>query len=444
MAVPTPLRGRPRAPRAPHLPADSLALALYHAAGLVAAVLDGHALTQPLARLSQTAPTLSPAQRGAIQDLTYSTLRAGGHGESLLAPLLRSMPPAPVYALLLVAACRLEQRPEQAHTLVDQAVNACGEMLGGKLRGMVNGVLRNLVRRHRELEAGIRSDDEAVHRHPAWWLARLRARYPDQWPSVVDADNHPPPMALRVNRRHLSPQEMLDRLAAADIAARPHPTGALLLAQPVPVSRIPGFAAGDCSVQDPGAQRAAQWMDLQDGQRVLDACSAPGGKSAHMLELANIRLTALELDASRAERVRETFHRLNLDARLSVADCRDLAQWWDGTPFDRILADVPCSASGVVRRHPDIKWLRREEDIVAFAMQQAEILDRLWQTLRPGGKMLYATCSVFEEENSAQVRAFCASHGDASVISLDGLLEQQLLPCADHDGFFYALLEKAG
>ena len=306
MNAPSKPRARQRAPR---LPADSLALALYHAAGLVAAVLEGQNLTRPLARLWQETPELSAPQRGAIQDLTYTTLRAWGYGEALLAPLLRSLPPPPIHGLLLVAATRLDQRPEQAHTVVDQAVTASGELLGGRLRGMVNGVLRNLVRRHAALQAEINSDEEARFRHPTWWLERLRARYPDRWQTVVDAANHPPPMALRANPRHVAADLLLARLEAAGIGARKHGSGALCLDRPVPVGRIPGFAEGDCSVQDPGAQRAAGWLDLAPGQRVLDACSAPGGKTAHILETADVDLVALELDPERTDRVRDNLDR---------------------------------------------------------------------------------------------------------------------------------------
>ncbi|MCB1956783.1 MAG: 16S rRNA (cytosine(967)-C(5))-methyltransferase RsmB [Rhodocyclaceae bacterium] len=431
-------------PRRPKLPPDSLALSLFHAAHLVAAVRDGNNLTQQLSHLWSKTPDMDPGQRGAIQDLSYSTLRAWGYGERLLAPLLRTPPPEPLHALLLVAACRLEQRPDQAHTVVDQAVSAAGQILAGKLSGMVNGVLRNLLRRHEELAAQAQANPEGRYRHPQWWLDRMTHRYPANWEAVADAANRPPPMALRPNRRRTAAATLQAQLEAEGIEAVLSDEGALLLAHPLPVSRIPGFAEGLCSVQDPGAQRAARWLDLADGQRVLDACAAPGGKTAHILELADVQFTALELAPDRATRIRENLDRLGLTATIQVADCRDTAAWWDGQPFDRILADVPCSASGVARRHPDIKWLRREADIAGFAREQATILHQLWQTLRVGGKMLYATCSIFEEENTAQLAAFCAHHPDAHVLSLEGSSEQQLLPCADHDGFYYALLEKTG
>lgn len=232
------------------------------------------------------------------------------------------------------------------------------------------------------------------------------------------------------------------QLAAAGIAARALDDTAILIEKPVPVERLPGFAAGLCSVQDWGAQAAAGLLDVTDGMRVLDACAAPGGKAAHLLESGRIELTALDADAARAERIGDNLQRLGLGAQVKVGDARDVDGWWDGRPFDRILADVPCSASGVVRRHPDAKWLRRESDIAAFAATQQAIIDALWRTLAPGGKMLYATCSVFAEENGRQVDAFVARHADARQLPTPIAAQQINLPDAEHDGFFYALLRK--
>lgn len=251
-------------------------------------------------------------------------------------------------------------------------------------------------------------------------------------------------MSLRVNRRKTTVEAMLDRLGQAGIDARPLTGDAIRIERAVAVSRIPGFEEGWVSVQDAGAQQAAQRLNLQDGLRVLDACAAPGGKTAHILETADVELTALELDPQRAQRVTSNLQRLGLSAQVKVADCRQLSAWWDGKPFDRILADVPCSASGVVRRHPDIKWLRRNEDISGFARQQAEILDALWQTLAPGGTMLYASCSVFDEENIEQIKRFKRRHPEAIVPNPDAEELLRLLPDADHDGFFYAQLHKPG
>jgi 16S rRNA (cytosine967-C5)-methyltransferase len=419
------------------LPPDGLAFALYHAARLVAQVRAGRNLSAALEALWGCHRDWTPGQRGAVQDLAYSCLRDYGRGQETLARRLAKPAPEPIQSLLLVASTRLDQEPASAHTIVDQAVKAAGGAAPG-LKGLVNGVLRNLVRQPAAPEG-----EEARYRHPAWWVARLRRALPEDWERVLEAGNQHPPMGLRVNLRRDGLEEARAALAAAGVATRLVPPGALVLDRPVPVQRLPGFAEGRLSVQDPGAQHAARWLDLVPGQRVLDACAAPGGKAAHILEHCQVELLALELDPLRAERIRDNFQRLGLAAALRVADCADLAAWWDGRPFHRILADVPCSASGVVRRHPDIKWLRRDADIPRFAAQQARILAALWQTLAPGGKMLYVTCSVFPEENQDQIAAFLSRHGDARALPIEGQPERQLLPDADHDGFYYALLAKA-
>jgi 16S rRNA (cytosine967-C5)-methyltransferase len=249
-------------------------------------------------------------------------------------------------------------------------------------------------------------------------------------------------MCLRVNERRISTREYQQQLEHEHIAAKQVDTHALLLEKPVPVLRLPGFAQGLVSVQDAGAQRAAPYLDLAPGQRVLDACAAPGGKAAHMLELANIDLTALDVDASRCQLVERNLARLGLTARVQIADCTQLEDWWDTKPFARILADVPCSASGVARRHPDIKWLRRASDLTAFAARQSGILDALWRVLAPGGKLLYVTCSVFREENDAVVEGFMARTPQALRAPLPNGAASTLPPGPEHDGFFFALLVK--
>lgn len=428
-------RLRTTSPRPAPLPVDSLAHALLLASDVVASVIGGRNLPDALAAHGrEPAPV-----RAAVQDLAYGALRRFGQGDALLARLI-SRPLAQVEprALLLCALYRLETRPEAVHTVVDQAVEAAGRVAGGAFRGLVNGVLRNFLRRREALLAEIAGDDEARHWHPAWWLSRLRAAYPDAWADVAAAGNGQPPMALRVNRRRIDRDEYLRRLVAAGIEATPVGEQGLLLARPQPVDALPGFFDGLASVQDAGAQRAAGLLDLAAGQRVLDACAAPGGKAAHILETADVALTALEVDRRRSARIGENLERLGLAAELRIADCRETKKWWDGRPFDRILADVPCSASGVVRRHPDAKWLRRESDIAGFAATQSQILKALWPTLAPGGRLLYATCSVFPEENGGQVAAFLAARGDAALLA-----EECLLPQEDHDGFYYALLQKA-
>ena len=414
-----------------------LASALRAAAEAVAGVIAGHT---PEALLAATVPALRPA----VMDLVFGTLRDGGRGDFLLGRLLaRPLQEPLIHALLLVALFRLEQRPQDGHTTVDQAVDAAAGIRHGRLKALVNGVLRGFLRRRDELLAAADADVVARWRHPRWWIERLQAEQPQAWQAVLAAGNSHPPMTLRLNRRCPDAQDYLAELAAAGIAARPLDAVAIRLEAPVAVERLPGFAAGRVSVQDWGAQRAAALLDLHDGQRVLDACAAPGGKTAHILETAAVELTALELDAQRAGRVRENLARLGLAADVRVADCRRPEGWWDGRPFERILADVPCSASGVARRHPDIKWLRRAADVAQFAQTQAAILDALWHVLAPGGKMLYCTCSVFRAENVDQIKEFTRRHPDAARLPT-GCAEHEihLMPGPDHDGFYYALLQK--
>ena len=433
-------RWPPLAPPSP-LPPNGLAHALFHAAQLVAAVIDGNSLTARYESLLQENPTWPDGVRGVIRHLAWNTLRDYGRGDVTLAHFLGKPLPTPIHALLLVALCRLEQRPAHAHTLVNQAVEAAARQAAG-LKGVVNGVLRNVLRQSAHLPAWRAADPVARYAHPEWWIARIRHQHENDWEAILATGNLHPPMSLRVNRRRATVDGYLSELTSAGIAARRLANDALLLEHPMPVSRLPGFSEGRVSVQDAGAQWAAPWLDARDGERVLDACAAPGGKSAHLLELADIALTALELDAGRAGRIRANLARLGLHAEIKIADCRDLDAWWDGRPFDRILADVPCSASGVVRRHPDVKWLRRESDIAAFVAQQASIIDTLWHTLAFGGTMLYVTCSVFADENHCQIKRFLARHPDAELSGPPTHRGHPMLPTTDHDGFYYACLRK--
>lgn len=454
----------------PPLAADSLAQALLHVASIVARVMEGETLDYALAQQLATSQ-----QRGAVQDLSYETLRQYGRGDFLLTqllqkPLLQEGQSSPerlqIHALLLVALMRLEQRAQDTHTTVDQAVTAAAQFAHGRYKSLVNAVLRNYLRQANTLKQTLEQDIVARHQHPRWWLEKLRRSYPEHWQDIAHTGNTRPPMTLRIRHQRNSMDTALayqQTLAAQDIAARPLDATALLLERPVAVERLPDFLTGRVSVQDWGAQQAARLLDVADGQRVLDACAAPGGKTTHLLEQAQLELLALDSQASRCQRIHENLQRLNLTARVKTADVRQLNNWWDGRPFDRILADVPCSASGVVRRHPDIKWLRRESDIPGFVRLQREILDALWTVLAPGGKLLYCTCSLFVEENRGQIEAFLERQPQARLLSLSApttglpaVLEQslnardnrggsalQLLAHAEHDGFFYALLQKS-
>jgi len=341
-----------------------------------------------------------------------------------------------------VALYQLAYTRAPAHAVVHNAVTAAGE---GWRRGLANAVLRNFQRRRAELEKVADDQPSARWSHPDWWIAKLQTQHPAQWQGILEASLLHPPFTLRVNCRHGDVASYLRRLDEAGLPARQTGVDAVTLDKAVPVHSLPGFEQGDVSVQDAGAQWAARLLDAQPAERVLDACAAPGGKSGHILERSDVMLTALDADAARLVRVQENLDRLQLKATLIEGDAAHPETWWDGKPFDRILADVPCSASGVVRRNPDIKWLRRPDDIAQFAAQQAVMLERLWSLLAPGGTLLYATCSIFNEENDGQMRVFLARHAqDAERCPLpETLSDGTLLPDAEHDGFFYALLRKA-
>lgn len=408
------------------------------AAEILQRVEQGRTLTEALAEAQARAGTLTPSERGALQDIAYGSLRHLAELRFVLRQLVpRALPESALERLLLVALYQLSHTRGAPYAIVDQAVREASRYAGGKFKGLVNGALRNFQRQQAELQKKAAQDLEAGTNHPRWWVDKLKKGYPKQWLAIIEASNAHPPMTLRVNRRHGNADAYLAELAAAGIEADKLNEQAVRLVKPMPVRELPGFTEGRVSVQDFGAQQAALRLDVADGQRVLDACAAPGGKTGHILELADVELTALDVDAKRLERVRENLDRLGLDAKLQAADAAMPKVWWDGKPYDRILADVPCSASGVVRRHPDIKWLRRPEDFAELARQQAGMLDALWSLLASNGKMLYATCSIFKEENQQQLAGFLQRHADAVLLN-----DEQLIPDERHDGFYYALIAK--
>ena len=414
------------------------------AAALLGEVLAGRNLNEVLNALWRREPDLLPRTRGAVQDLSFGALRYFARLEYILQALItRPITHEGVRCLLMVSLYQLIYSKTRPYAVVDRAVESARGMDAPWAAGFVNGVLRNFLRSKEEMLARADSFEPARYAHPQWWIDRLRLDYPDAWEAILEANNSHPPMILRVNRRQIAPEQYLTLLQTAEMEAALLEGGALRLKKPVGVDKLPGFNEGMVSVQDQGAQRAAHLLDLAPGQRVLDACAAPGGKAAHILETADVMLTALDKDEARLKRVAENFARLKLKGRLVTGDAATPQAWWDNKPYDRILADVPCSASGVVRRHPDIKWLRRPTDIAQFAASQRAILAALWRLLAPGGKLLYATCSLFHEENADVVTDFVAKHPDAKSLPISDLPSGQLLPNADHDGFFYALLEKA-
>jgi len=415
------------------------------AARIVSKVVHGgRNLTQVLTESLRKQANLTPQERGALQDLCYGTLRYYSRLTFILDKLLQRPIQEPALGcLLLVAIYQLMHTKAGQHVIVDQAVQAA-KSSSPAASGLVNAVLRNFLRKESSLLAAANQSDESLYAYPQWWIDALKDQYGERTPSLLEAGNLHPPMTLRVNTRHTSAAEYQTLLAAQDIVASTIEPDALLLERPVAVDRLPKFSEGWVSVQDAGAQLAAKFLDVKDGMRVLDACAAPGGKTTHLLELADIELVAIDKEEERLRRVRENLQRLNLRAQIVCGDAATPKDWWDGKLFQRILADVPCSASGVVRRHPDIKWLRRPEDIEGFAVQQAQILESLWSLLARDGKLLYATCSVLERENQQVVQAFLAQHNDAVRIELSatGMSNGQLLPNEEHDGFFYALLHK--
>jgi 16S rRNA (cytosine967-C5)-methyltransferase len=430
----------------PRLPDDSLALALAGAASALARVRAGAALPQALAEVFRAYAATAQA-KGAIQDIAYRAMRQLGRSEILLGLMTSKAPEPPMLAGLLCCALALLDPPEgqaapyEAFTVVDQAVSAAaGHPDFAHAKAMVNAVLRRFLRERAALLAAALRDPVAQWNYPQWWIDATRAAWPQDWQAILAAGNVQPPLTLRVNRRKTSLADYLATLAAAGVEADVVGPMAVRLAQAVNVSQIPGFHDGLVSVQDAGAQLAAPLLGVADGMRVLDACAAPGGKSGHILELADVELTALDADPVRLARVGDNLGRLGLHATLVAADAQQQG-WWDGRQYDRILADVPCTASGIVRRHPDIRWLRRKADTLQLATLSAKILDNLWQMLRPDGKLLFVTCSLWPQESEAQAAAFAARHG---AVRLDA--PGQLLPASgagrDHDGLFYALFQK--
>ena len=442
------------APAQPASPSQALPLAklLNHTADAVQAVRAGQSLNVALANCPAAA-------RPGTQALSFHALRWLGAAQALRAQLAPKAPPPKVDALLLTALALLWPQagaPYAAHTLVDQAVDAARQRTR-QSAAFVNAVLRRFLREQEALVAAALRDPLARFNHPGWWVDRLKADWPDHWQAILDADNQRPPMTLRVNARRGDAAGYVERLAEAGIQAEAIGAQAVRLARPCPVTQLPGFADGDVSVQDAAAQRAAPLLigpGLRPSARVLDACAAPGGKTAHLLELADLDVLALDSDPARLTRVDETLARLGLTAQTVAADAGQPAAWWDGRPFDAILLDAPCSAAGIVRRHPDVRWLRRASDIAALVAIQARLLDALWALLAPGGRLLYCTCSVFKAEGRDQIDAFLQRQPGAA-LAASPASPGHLLPLPDNgderpvhdisaaaDGFFYALIEK--
>lgn len=418
----------------------SMALAQKLAADSIAAVAEGRNLQDVLAQIRTAHPDLMAQENGALQDIAYGCQRYLGSLKHMLAQMLKKPIGNPqLESLLLAALYQLHYTRNAPHAVVNEAVESIAKIGRGQYRSFANAVLRRFLRERDKLVASCKKDDVAKHNLPLWWVAYLKNHYPKHWHNIAAALQSHPPMTLRVNRRHGNAESYLEKLVAEGIAAKALDEYAVTLEEAVPVNRLPGFSDGIVSVQDFGAQQAAYLLNPKDGERILDACAAPGGKTGHILELADCRVTALDIDADRLKRVEDNIARLGFQtaSTAACADARDLAAWYDGKPFDAILADVPCTASGVARRNPDVKWLRRPTDAAKTARQQEALLDALWQVLKSGGRMLIATCSVFVEENDGQLQKFLSRHNDAEPIE-----SRVLLPNKHQDGFYYALIQK--
>ena len=418
------------------------------AADCVSEVIKGHNLNQVFERRFEHHQNITPQQKSVAIFLAYGAIRFLGENQFFIQQLIdKKITNKKIEALLCVALFQLNHDQSTDFTVVNEAVEAAKLINKSWAGSFVNGVLRNFIRQKEKLQTELKNNEEAFYSYPVWWINLIKQNYPKDWESILLNGNKHPPLTLRINERKTNLKQYEEKLKSEAISYRVLGNTALELTQPTPVEKIPGFMDGEVSIQDFGAQLAAKLLDLQDGQICLDACSAPGGKTGHMLEIADIELVSIDQQKDRLYKVKENLERLHLHAYLKCADLTAVNTWWNEKLFDRILLDAPCSASGVVRRHVDIKWLRRPRDIEMFAKQQEAMLEAMWQLLKKGGKLLYATCSIFYDENQKVINHFIKEHTDAkevkwSVDSEYSKYENQLIPSENHDGFFYALLEK--
>jgi 16S rRNA (cytosine967-C5)-methyltransferase len=431
-------------------------LPLWRLLQATAAVLQGvRSGVSGTAALSKVHAELRPG----VQALAFAALRSMGRAQALRQLLVDRVPPPPADALLCTALALTwneQDSPYEVFTLVNQAVEAAKRTATTrKQASFINACLRRFLRERSALIARTDKNLTAVWNHPSWWIERLQAEWPNDWQAILAANNRHAPMTLRVNIRRSAVQPYLQSLQATGLHATSTGPTAIVLDQARAVQTIPGFAEGFVSVQDGAAQLAAPLlltgMNLNRPLNILDACAAPGGKTAHLLELADCQVTALDVDPVRCEKIHQTLTRLGLQARVVAADAAKVSDWWDGKLFEAILLDAPCSASGIVRRHPDVRWLRRETDIEQLAAIQSRLLKAMWPLLKPGGRLLYCTCSVFKAEGEGQIQTFLAHNTDAALMPSPGHLlpvdvkKSGVVPdnsYGDHDGFYYALLEK--
>lgn len=395
-------------------------------------------------------------ERAAMQALVYGAVRRILLTEGLIKKLAKRPPVPAVRHLLACALSELMDRPEKSYAIVNETIAAAkADPETEFAAGFLNACLRRFTRDKETLLAALMKDPCVKFNAPRWWIERLdRTLGREAADRVLALNLTRPPLTLRVNRRKTTPEAWCEKAAALGQHAVPIAGDAVLVAEPLPVEALYGFKEGLVSVQDAGAQLAAHYIDPQAGERILDACAAPGGKTAHLLELADCDVTALEIDPVRAARIQENLERLRLEAHVACADAAQTGAWWDGKPFDKILLDAPCTASGIARRHPDIVFFREPRDITELAKQQHKLLETLWPCLKVGGRLLYVVCSIFDEEGRSQIRRFTETHPEAKLTTLPGLdrSELRLTPSdagpddygitGPHDGFFYALLTK--
>ncbi|EKO3378787.1 16S rRNA (cytosine(967)-C(5))-methyltransferase RsmB [Vibrio fluvialis] len=418
------------------------------AAQVLFQVVDkGQSLSMALPAAQQN---IRPRDHALLQEICYGALRYLPRLESIANALMDNPLKGKqrvFHHLILVGIYQLSFMRIPAHAAVGETVEGAQDLKGPRLRGLINAVLRNYQRNQEQLDAQAVSHNAGKYGHPSWLLKLLQNAYPQQWEAIVEANNSKAPMWLRVNHQHHDRDAYQALLNNENIDSSVHSQAedALKLAAPCDVTKLPGFEKGWVSVQDAAAQLSLHYLQPQDGELILDCCAAPGGKTAHILERTQgSEVVAIDCDDTRLKRVHDNLKRLNLSAKVVCGDARYPQEWWQGSQFDRILLDAPCSATGVIRRHPDIKWLRRAEDIAALAELQREILDAMWQQLKPGGTLVYATCSITPQENVLQVKDFLARTSDAQLVGseLDNPGRQILPGEEDMDGFYYAVLTK--
>ena len=382
-----------------------------------------------------------------IKDMVYGAIRDLGKSEFYISKLIsRKIDNQCIEALLHIVLFQISHERSNNFTLVNQAVDAA-KIIDHKKSSFINAVLRNFLRKRSDLEEQAKENESATYSYPKWWINKVKEQYPNKWGDILDIGNKRPPLALRINLQKIGVKEYSNILHEHDIEHTLIGSECMIINKPLGVDKIPGFLDGKVSVQDYGAQLAAHIIDLKQGQKVLDACSAPGGKACHMLELNSIKLLAIESDKKRIIKIQENMNREGLTAKIQNEKIEDYNEWWDKILFDRILLDVPCSASGIVRRHVDIKWLRRINDFENFGDMQLNILKSVWPMLKKNGKLLYVTCSIFQEENKDVVEMFKKEVNNISELNITfpsnvEHIKNQVLPSKNHDGLFYALLRK--